>query len=371
VSRTPSGKGKEIPFSVDRNLKTALAGQLADGLRKCILSGRYKPGDILPSLKELVARLGVSQRVAREAIHILVADGLAMVRPRSGCRVLAPSEKGKRGRILAVMLDHHRTAYNAAMFMSEIERLLVDAGYVVESVYLPVKANGQCDFSQLEDKLRSPFDLVFSRYVVAHVESRLAKSGIPYIALDTPRRVPGAVAVLRASSAAARRKFFERCVSLGIKTAWVVTYGTGKEAGSLAEGVGGLGISVERQRIPIKFGYGNLEKIERTGYMATLRRFARGRKFPDLAVVMDDYFLRGMLTAFAELGVKIPDQLRLVAQVNDGFVPTTKIPMAVFRVDARRWAKEVCAMIQQILSGKKPSVAHRAITEFIDGPSLG
>lgn len=370
MSRTTSGKEKEIPFGVDRNLKTALAEQLADGLRKCILSGRYKPGDILPSLKELVARLGVSQRVAREAIHILVADGLAMVRPRSGCRVLAPTEKSRRGRILSVLLDHHRTSYNTAIFESEMERRLVEAGYVVEVLYLPIKPTGECDLSLLEDKLRSPFDLVFSRYAVARLERRLARSGIPYVALDTPRRVPGAAAVLRDSSEDARRRFLMRCESLGIRTAWVAAYGSGRHGKSISNMMEQIGISVERQRIPISFGYGNLERLERTGYRTAFRRFARGRRFPDLAVVMDDYFLRGMLTALAELGVRIPDQLRLVALVNDGFVPTTTVPLATFRVDARRWAKVACMTILQILAGRKPPTEPCAITDFIDGPSL-
>ena len=54
-----------LPFSLNRNLRTPLSTQLADGLRKAILPGHYRPGDILPSYQQLAQMLGVSLRVPR------------------------------------------------------------------------------------------------------------------------------------------------------------------------------------------------------------------------------------------------------------------------------------------------------------------
>lgn len=368
--RRQTGKVQDLPFRIDRNLKTALADQVADGLRQCILSGRYGAGDILPSLKELVAQLGVSQRVAREAIHHLVAEGLAMVRPRSGCRVLAQQERSRRGRILAVMLESHRTAYFAATFISEMERLLAEAGFVVETVYVRMKRNGAGDFSQVCDKLRSPFDLVFSLYAVRALERFLAQSGIPYVPIGSPRKVPGSVLQMEGTSGGGVAEFAQRCTALGVRTAWVATYGTAKRHSSVARALEAVGIAVEWQRIPLHFGFGFLEAIEHDGYANACSRFADGRRRPDVAVVMDDYYLRGVLAALRDIGIKIPGDMRLVGLANAGFMPATSVPLACFLADARKSARDVADALLSFLAHGSVTGRHYVGVEFRDGTSL-
>lgn len=53
-----------------------IADQVADQLRKLIAEGRYKPGDRIPSERELAARLGVGRPAVREALRELRAQGL-------------------------------------------------------------------------------------------------------------------------------------------------------------------------------------------------------------------------------------------------------------------------------------------------------
>src|SRR5690606_34968774 len=49
-----------------------------------IFSGRYQPGQSLPTENELGAELGVSRTVIREALKVLAAKGLVLSRPRVG-----------------------------------------------------------------------------------------------------------------------------------------------------------------------------------------------------------------------------------------------------------------------------------------------
>jgi GntR family transcriptional repressor for pyruvate dehydrogenase complex len=56
---------------------------------KTILSRRLKPGDRLPSERELGEQFGVSRTVVREAVRALAAKGLIEVRSGSGLRVAA------------------------------------------------------------------------------------------------------------------------------------------------------------------------------------------------------------------------------------------------------------------------------------------
>ena len=57
-----------------------------------IVSGRYKPGDLLGGEIEASERLNVSRTAYREAVRILAAKGLVEVRPKIGTRV-TPREK--------------------------------------------------------------------------------------------------------------------------------------------------------------------------------------------------------------------------------------------------------------------------------------
>lgn len=66
----------------------SLVSQLSGILRDVIASGRYSPGDRLPSEVELTEEHGVSRTVVREAIAALRHDGLVEVRQGAGIFVL-------------------------------------------------------------------------------------------------------------------------------------------------------------------------------------------------------------------------------------------------------------------------------------------
>lgn len=63
------------------NLKRiSLYEEVAQHLREAILSGRYRPGDLLPSEAELTEQFGISRNVVREAIRLLQSKGFLEIR---------------------------------------------------------------------------------------------------------------------------------------------------------------------------------------------------------------------------------------------------------------------------------------------------
>ncbi len=68
-----------------------LSHQTADLLTKMIISGKLKPGDRLPSERELGEQLGVSRTVIREASKLLRASGLIRVQSGVGTFVTKPT----------------------------------------------------------------------------------------------------------------------------------------------------------------------------------------------------------------------------------------------------------------------------------------
>jgi DNA-binding FadR family transcriptional regulator len=67
--------------------RTTFQEQVLDQLGRDICSGRYKPGQVLPSETELCERFSFSRIVIREAIKSLSAKGMLEVKRRSGTTV--------------------------------------------------------------------------------------------------------------------------------------------------------------------------------------------------------------------------------------------------------------------------------------------
>lgn len=84
---------------------TGLSGILAARLAAAIRAGAFRPGDRLPTEKQLVEQYGVSRAVVREAIARLKADGFVDTRQGAGAFVaakpglanfrIAPSDTGR------------------------------------------------------------------------------------------------------------------------------------------------------------------------------------------------------------------------------------------------------------------------------------
>lgn len=68
---------------------TRLSDRVADAILERIQSQRLRPGDALPSERELGKQFGVSRTVIREAIRALEAKGLLEVKTGSGVRIVS------------------------------------------------------------------------------------------------------------------------------------------------------------------------------------------------------------------------------------------------------------------------------------------
>jgi len=80
----------------------SLTQQTTDALRAKIAEGPMKPGDRLPTEKELEAEFGVSRTVIREAVAVLKADGL--VEPRRGAGIFVVDPLASRSRMVPAFL---------------------------------------------------------------------------------------------------------------------------------------------------------------------------------------------------------------------------------------------------------------------------
>lgn len=88
TKRTPAPRNS-LFRSVQR--ETTLSTRVIRQIEDLILQKKLKPGDRLPSERDLAEQLAVSRTVVREAIRSLVAKGLLKVRPGIGATIRQPS----------------------------------------------------------------------------------------------------------------------------------------------------------------------------------------------------------------------------------------------------------------------------------------
>jgi len=76
----------------DAEPRRALPEAVADRLRSDILCGKFRPGDRLPTERELAVQLQVNRSSVREALKKLEQLRLVRIQQGSGIRVLAPEQ---------------------------------------------------------------------------------------------------------------------------------------------------------------------------------------------------------------------------------------------------------------------------------------
>ncbi|WP_449061585.1 GntR family transcriptional regulator [Planomonospora algeriensis] len=67
--------------------ETPIYRRIADGLREAILSGELRDGDRLPGENALMAQYGIARATARQALSVLINEGLAVPKRGSGVYV--------------------------------------------------------------------------------------------------------------------------------------------------------------------------------------------------------------------------------------------------------------------------------------------
>lgn len=103
-----------IPLSESR---TPLFVQVYQGLRQAILRGTLKPGERLPSTRDLAEQLGISRTVTLLAYDRLMAEGFATAQRGSGTRVSRDMSAGSRSGKSSARLRLSR--YGAAVAASQ------------------------------------------------------------------------------------------------------------------------------------------------------------------------------------------------------------------------------------------------------------
>ena len=104
--------------------------QIMDGLRQQILSGVLKPGDRLPSVRELAATLAINPNTIQRSYRQLEVEGWIATVPGKGCFVCQTPETYERElqRLLRVLDETCQALEQLGVTREEIVRRLQKEG---------------------------------------------------------------------------------------------------------------------------------------------------------------------------------------------------------------------------------------------------
>lgn len=123
---------KQPQRSAARTGATHKYGAVAGALRDQIRSGRYRPGDMLPSEQELSRQFGVSRHTVRAALRSLYERGLIQSQQGRGSTVLASAVKPRYSHAFASLEDVLQYAAATPRRVLEVRRITIDRNLASE-----------------------------------------------------------------------------------------------------------------------------------------------------------------------------------------------------------------------------------------------
>lgn len=322
-----------VPFTIDIRRNGRLAEQAAAGFRQAIRSGYYKPGDVLPTFRDLARVLGCSIRISIEAFRLLTEEGLVYSRHGVGTIVLAPGEAIKKGHVVFVTVWDSSPYTNAVA--NAIRDTVSQAGYLFTRVSVPERPDGTFDFSALDLALDKTISMALLMYDYGAVAKHLAEKGVPYVAYVTSRHAyPKCAGQVVQNRNAAIPDFVAHCVRAGVRNVLQVS----PEEGffNAADALASAGIRADFRLVPYPEPERPeliIETVKRTAFEYFDRLLDGKGPLPELLAVADDYYAEGALVALAKHGLRVPEDVKVVVWANRGFGPVWSIPLTRVELD--------------------------------------
>ena len=348
-----------LPFSVNRNDARSLLDQVADGLRTAIVGGFYKPGEELPSSRELCPMLGVSRIVTSAALERLVAEGYILTR-----RGLRPAVRDRAtrqwlGHVVFVCPELDAGPFQTAM-AEALRTRLNKAGFLFTRATVEGDGaeGGKYDFSLLDAALARSVDLAIVLYNRPAIFRHLQHRGVPFaVVADLDKPVAGAVGLVRADYESAIPEFVAACVASGVRRA--IQF---RLSGILCDAVPALraaGIAAKSVSMKPESAKGWYVASEEAG-LSGVMRYTASHKFEkgDLVFFSSDHMARGGLLALASLGLSAPDDIGIATWANSGLGPVYFRDLSRMEMDpARSGATVAEAALEFIRTGVFPAGA--------------
>jgi len=335
---------------------TAKQDKVVESLRRDIVQGRITPGRQFPSQPQLAKRFQVSLATIGLAVNRLAREGHVQTRHRRGTFV---SDKPPHLNNYALVFWNDPSSRFAPTQWSRYYTALTN-----EAIALQQREgrrilifHGIDQHADSEDRQRllsyieshrlagiifanSPDDLEDT--------SILQQPGIPRVALMSSPCYPGVPAV--AYSDHWMERAFDYLLEQGRQRIAILMHGTDSSTDSVVDRVtAARGMTIPphwRQIMPVVFSLATRNCVRLLMYSTGLQR-------PDGLVIADDNFVEDAQAALVAAGVRVPDDVAVVAHCNFPWPPANVLPVKRLGYDIRETLRTCIHLIDRQRRGEE------------------
>ena len=337
---------------------TAITPLTAPPLRHRVLTSLRRdiaaltPGTRLPAQDELAGRYGVSVLSVREAMSVLVGEGVVNRRAGSGTYVADPTRNQWLAVATELDLASHRTSYTFRSMVRHARDTVLSAGMRCRVYFGRVEAGDDADDMPRSgttcDALVEDLDAgrIAGAVMVASdarspLQRRLESARLPVVNIGGG----GDVSVMHEPRTQVLGHALRHLVNAGRRQVAVMSWG---HAGEFITAARALGLDLKPEWVrcdlhPARPG---------TGWEEFREIWSARPEKPDGVIVLDDVLFSDALPAITQTGARIPDDLMIVAEVPDG--ASVFVPMPITRVlsDPRALGIRAAERLMQLARGE-------------------
>ncbi len=321
----------------------SLTDRVATVLQKSLATS-FNPGDKLPGMHDLRQRFGVSINTICAALDILASNGLVDKRRGSGVYVSDRAFRKRIGILSELDLFDARIGPYWRSLAGELKTALEAAGHLPNFYVGNAEPGGASDEPTCprfwEDAAAGRLDgaVILDTPTTERWYERVQKIPIPAVGSWTSYEA--AVDFSGIAQAAVARLAAQGCRRLGLM-GW-------HSVAELSEAVKRHGLTtcdewIRADRSPGLRGAGWEEFRDIWSARA-------GR--PDCLVFLDDMLFADAQLAMLELGVRVPDELRLAVMTIRDAAPAFRFPLTAFESDPAGVAAEYVEMLRRRMAGE-------------------
>ncbi|MFA6567894.1 MAG: GntR family transcriptional regulator [Victivallales bacterium] len=355
-------KHSAIINALDPKVQTAepVHIQIEKYLRHQIEKGILSCGQRLPSTRELSARWNVHDRAIQKAMKRLTAEGILERSPRRGTFIRAKGERPNIGILVGPSLLNEESRFYRAIVEFLREEIFSRGMDVRIYDCLAFKKTEQTS-AIINEFMRDTRSRLFKGLISISAPLDVFRKSI----LTTPLPIayfPG----VRAAAAIDNSSFMRCAIGCIIERRCrrIAYIRTGKPTPHMRDideflqfGIStGLQVGKDHihQIIPPINGVMNYESTGYTETVKLMRRWDTRKSWPDALIVSDDVLMKGVALALYERKIRVPEQLLVIIEANEGVNYPYLVPVVRIEVSPREISQALTKILWEMILGSKP-----------------
>jgi DNA-binding LacI/PurR family transcriptional regulator/DNA-binding transcriptional regulator YhcF (GntR family) len=348
----------------DMRYPTEVTDQAADFVRELIGSGQLAEGEKLPSTAMLAQSWGIPVGSAHTALAALVRDGLLVRQPRKGTFVCRRQTALTAVAIYVraeVLVNKEASSYR--VILAELQRQLGGMDIEIRVVIDP-RATPDCDEPSIPLTRLTRAHKVGAVIVLTPVHTMV--SWLPSVSravavLVGDNRFPGNVALdyQQMADLCLQSLAEQGCRSVGLLCAMPANIHDPDGVldahlafyGHFTDAASDLGLRIADDWIMPGSAATRRGSHQETGYV-TFRKLWQRHSRPDGLVVYPDSYMPGVFLAMTELGVRVPEDLRLAYHRNEQTVLFSPYPATEAVLSEKEIAAALIAQAKKLWAGE-------------------